>query len=132
MKTTLRFQLVICLIVTLFSSITVDGSVLQKTDPVIPIVLTPYPTVPEGGPRTPSTTRVEASLDMEFGIVEVHLQNAGISVTVDIENTTTGSTYQYIVSGDGLESLPISLAAGYWTITFTLLNGTVYSGAIIL
>lgn len=132
MKTKHRLLLVTCLIVTLLSSSTIDGSILQKKDPVIPIILTPYPTIPEGRPRVPSTTSIEASLDVEFSMVEVCLQNAGTRVTVDINNTTSGISYQYIVPGNCSDSLPIDSTSGFWTITFTLSTGEMHIGAFII
>ena len=86
----------------------------------------------EGDSRTPSATRIEASVDTELYVVEVMLYAAGSSVTVDIVNTTTNDSYQYIVSGNGSDILPISSMPGTWTITFTLESGDVYYGMFVL
>ena len=96
------------------------------------ILIHPLPNNPIGGPRTPSSVSIEAALDTELYVIDVRLQNAGTSVTVDIENTTTGTTYQYHVSGDGADFLPISSTSGYWTITFTLQDGRVYGGCFMI
>lgn len=69
---------------------------------------------------------------MGLSVIDVWLRNAGTSVIVDIGNVTTGASYQYFVSGDGSDSLPISGASGYWTITFTLSDGSIYMGSFIL
>lgn len=88
---------------------------------------------PNQQPDAPrSSTTIEAFLDTEMFTIDVYLRNAGESVTVDIENTTTGSTYQYSVSGNGSDVLPISSTSGFWTITFTLADGRVYYGEFII
>ncbi len=76
--------------------------------------------------------RIEAALDTDLYSVYVKLWNAGTSVTVDIENVTAGESYQYFVSGNSSDVLPISGSSGYWTITFTLSDGSVYGGCFII
>ncbi len=125
-------QIAACLIVVVLSSNIACGITLPMFDPVTPIVIGPAPLNPGDAPRTPSTVRIEAALDTELYVIDVRLQNAGTSVTVDIENTTTGTTYQYHVSGDGADFLPISSTSGYWTITFTLSDGSVYGGCFMI
>lgn len=104
------------------------ASFSQKRD--TPIIISQVPINPIGAPR--SSTTIEAFLDTEMFTIDVYLRNAGESATVDIENTTTGSTYQYSVSGNGSDVLPISSTSGFWTITFTLTDGRVYLGEFIM
>jgi hypothetical protein len=87
---------------------------------------------PIGYPRMPSATRIEASIDTDLCVVDVWLYEAGPYVTVDIVNTSTNDSYQYIVLGSGSDILPISSVPGMWTITFTLADGDVYYGVFVL
>ena len=55
------------------------------------------------------------------------------SVTIEIENLTTGEYSQTLVNAiAGPMLLPISGTAGQWTITFTLPSGVVYYGEFII
>jgi hypothetical protein len=132
MKTNIILQIATIICVAVFSVSLVRGASLPMKDPTTPIVLAPLPGMAEGTPRTLSNVRIEAAFDWGFSTVEVRLQNAGTSVVVDIENTTTGTSYEYLVSGDGSDSLPINSTPGFWTITFTLSDGSVYFGAFTL
>lgn len=59
-------------------------------------------------------------------------ENIG-SVTVEIENQTTGEYTQTVVnSAVGSAIFPISGNAGFWTIIFSLSDGTVYFGEFTL
>jgi hypothetical protein len=125
-------QIAACLIVVVLSSNIACGITLPMFDPVTPIVIGPAPLNPGDAPRTPSMVRIEAALDTDLYSVYVKLWNAGTSVTVDIENVTAGESYQYFVSGNSSDVLPISGSSGYWTITFTLSDGSVYGGCFII
>lgn len=123
-------QFATCIIVAIVTSISAYGLNNPIKDPTIPIQISQLPRPAAGAPR--SSTTIEAFLDTEMFTIDVYLRNAGYSVTVDIENTTTGSTYQYSVSGNGYDVLPISSTSGFWTITFTLADGRVYYGEFIM
>ena len=125
-------QIATCFIVAVLSVISVQGASCPNGDPTTPILISQIPEIAEGTPRVPQTVRIEAVLDWGLYVVHVWLQNAGTSVTVDIVNTTTETSYQYFVSGNSLESLPISSDSGFWTITFTLQDGRVYGGTFII
>ncbi len=96
------------------------------------ILIHHIPEIPEDAPRMPSATRINASVDTDLCVVEVMLYAAGPTVTVDIVNTTTNDSYQYFVSGNGSDILPISSVPGTWTITFTLESGDIYYGIFVL
>ena len=132
MKTNKFLQVATIICVAVFSVSAARGASLPIEDPTTPIVLTPIPEIAEGTPRSPYNVRIEAAFDWGYSAVDVRLQNAGTSVTVDIENATTGTSYEYFVSGDGSDSLPISSTPGFWTITFTLSDGSVYVGNFII
>lgn len=60
------------------------------------------------------------------------LSNLG-SVSVEIENQTTGEYTQTVVNAvAGPMVFPFSGNAGFWTITFSLADGTVYYGEFSL
>lgn len=130
MKTKKLMQFATCIIVAIVTSISAYGLNNPIKDPTIPIQISQLPRPATGAPR--SSTTIEAFLDTEMFTIDVYLRNAGESVTVDIENTTTGSTYQYSVSGNGSDVLPINSTSGFWTITFTLSDGRVYYGEFII
>lgn len=127
---TLKFAASMIVALVLFNTFSVVA--FSKKDPTTPILINPFPSIPEDAPRTPSAVRIEASFDSGENVINVWLRNAGTSVTVDIENVSTGASYQYSVSGDGSDVLPISGASGYWTITFTLSDGSVYAGNFMI
>ena len=85
----------------------------------------------EGGPRS-TVDIIHAYYDTDFSCVCANLSNAGTSVSVEITNVATNETFDYVIPGSGLSILPISGNAGYWTITFTLPDRSVYGGYFML
>ena len=103
------------------SQITEDGAILIHH----------VPDTPPGNPRGIPVV-IEASLDTVLSCVCVSLSNAGDSVTVEINNDTSGESTQYVIAGNGPSVLPFSCTVGAWTITFTLMSGDVYEGEFLI
>lgn len=84
--------------------------------------------VGNGGPRGYGSP-VQASYENDTNRVLVSfLSDLGI-VNIDIENEDTGELSTYMVNSAVVNhSFIISGDSGYWSITFTLLNGTEYVG----
>lgn len=107
-----------------------NNNTIKKDGDVIIIRTDEYPL--PGTPRSVSLTRIDAYYDYDTSCVYVNLSEAGSSVDVSISNTTTGESYALVIPGSGASVLPISGTSGYWTITFTLENGSVYYGYFVL
>lgn len=84
----------------------------------------------EGAPRYNSF--IEAYYDTELSCVCVHLANSGTIISVELVNNTTNETACFVIQGSSSSILPISGTAGCWTITLTLIEGTVYFGEFVL
>ncbi len=85
----------------------------------------------EGGPthHAPSLIPMSCYYSPVLSSILVNYQIDLGSVTIEIENLTTGEYGQTLVNAlAGPMVLPISGTAGQWTITFTLASGTVYCG----
>ena len=76
----------------------------------------------------PSSIRIEAYYDADFASVCAYLVNAGETVDVEFNNLTTGDSFTFEIPGSGMSVMPIGGAAGYWTVTFTLMSGSVFVG----
>lgn len=72
---------------------------------------------------------IQAAYEANTHLVSIaFLSNLGI-VNIDIENEDTGELSTYMVNSAVVNhSFIISGDSGYWSITFTLLNGTEYVG----
>ena len=113
----------ICPVVSLYANTSGDGDV---TD----ILIT------EGnnqggtpGYYAPALVPIQAAYYLPLSTIYVDfLFNLG-SVTVEIENETTGAYTQFVVNAtQGIHPFVISGTAGHWTITFVLSNGVAYYG----
>ena len=84
-----------------------------------------------GGPmfRDPTVIPISATAYSSPSFIEIRfLADLGF-VSVEIENQTTGEYTQTMVNSAISPAIfPISGNAGFWTITFTLPDGTVYYG----
>lgn len=96
------------------------------------IIVHPIGEQQSGGPRAPSSTRIEAYYDADLASVCAYLVNAGETVDVEFNNLTTGDSFTFEIPGSGMSVLPIGGAAGYWTVTFTLSSGAVYEGEFVI
>ncbi len=109
------------------------GAATQSSSEVEPIIIkSQTPVGSPNYPRMPAAFRIEAWVDTTTSCVAVFLNGAGSSVSILIENNTTGEAFTYTVSGTGTWLLPISGSAGDWEITFTLDSGNVFVGEFIL
>lgn len=88
------------------------------------------PNDPNRGPtQLPITCYYYSSFDSVFAVFQYSLG----TVTVEIENQTTGFYSCQIINGlAGAHLIPASSDAGTYCITFTLANGSVYSGYYVL
>lgn len=79
--------------------------------------------------RSPGSIPIEAVYYPLISTIVVNFLNDLGSVSVEIENVTTGAYSQAMINAtQGVHPFMISGTAGYWTITFTLLSGTQYVG----
>ena len=80
-------------------------------------------------PKAPALVPVGCVYYSADATIAVDFQDNLGYVSVEIENLTTGEYTQTMVnSADGSAIFPISGNAGFWTITFSLSDGTVYYG----
>lgn len=126
--------LLYCCLLMLGISIT---SILRATEQSMEvdeaiIIVHPIGEQQSGGPRAPSSTRIEAYYDADLASVCAYLVNAGETVDVEFNNLTTGDSFTFEIPGSGMSVLPIGGAAGYWTVTFTLSSGAVYEGEFVI
>ena len=109
------------------------GAATQSSSEVEPIIIkSQTPVGSPNYPHMPAAFRIEAWVDDAAPCVGVYLNAAGSSVSIHIENNTTGETFAYTVGGTGTWILPISGSAGDWEITFTLDSGDVFVGEFTL
>ena len=109
------------------------GAASQTSSDVEPIIVkTQTPVGSPNFPRMPAAFRIEAWVDTTTSCVGVFLNGAGSSVSILIENNTTGEAFAFTVGGTGTWFLPISGSAGDWVITFTLDSGNVFVGEFTL
>lgn len=81
--------------------------------------------------RSPEQVPIECAF-LSTSILVTYLSNLG-SVTVELENLTTGEYSQTLVNAlPGSSVLPFSGTSGTWTITFTLSGGETYYGTFII
>lgn len=79
--------------------------------------------------RTPALIPIQAAYYSSLSTIYVDFLYDLGSVSVEIENETTGEYSQTIINAtQGLHPFFISGTEGHWTITFTLSNGVVYFG----
>lgn len=103
-----------------------------QTDGHNEIIVRPSNDQQSTGPRMPSSTRIEAYYDADLASVCAYLINAGETVDVEFNNLSTGDSFTFEIPGAGMSVMPIGGAAGYWTVTFTLLSGAIYDGEFII
>lgn len=119
---------ILLLVFAAFLAPSVWGYTMQ--DPDDPVLI-PMETLEgeTGGSRSPSIIPIVASYSAALSSICVcYSWNLG-SVTVEIENQTTGEYAQTLVNAMvGSTAFLISGTAGHWTITFTLFGGTKYVG----
>lgn len=96
------------------------------------IVISRPPLHPEGSPRSSSAPIITASLDDELFIINLSFQNAGSTITVELENLDTLESSCVYLPGDGLYYLPFSGNTGSWVIHIFLENGDEYVGSFTL
>lgn len=96
------------------------------------ILIEERPFIPNGTPRSSSSTNIEAYYDTEAQCVYISLYDAGAFVNVVINNLTTNETVSCNIPGIGSSIIPISGDSGYWTIVLTLEDGRVYEGFFLL
>lgn len=100
----------------------------QTDEEIIPIYESNDPSIPTP-PKAPGQIPIECVyLSSASTIVVNYLYDLG-SVTVEIENQTTGEYSQSVVNAlAGPMPFIISGTYGFWRITFTLSSGMVYYG----
>ena len=96
------------------------------------IIIRPREGETTGIPRMPSGTIITASYDENTASVCAYLVNAGETVDVEFYNLTTNEYYSFEIPGSGLSVMPISGNSGHWTVSFTLLSGTIYDGTFLI
>lgn len=129
-KTKLCFLTVAAIVATCLCSSVFATS--MKDEVPIPIQYDPSnPPGNDGHPRS-SLVSIRVYYDTDLSCVCAYLSNAGTTVAVELTNLTTNETENYIIPGSGLSELPISGNSGYWTITFTLPDRSVYGGYFML
>lgn len=102
-----------------------------RGDEVTLIIIYPH------GPDVPVLHRDETSSPIQCNLDQGYLEVTFLSdlgfVSVEIENQTTSEYTQTVVnSAVGLAIFPISGNAGFWSITFSLSDGTVYYGEFVI
>ena len=85
------------------------------------------------GPTFRGPTPMSCVLHQTTSVIEVYFLNDLGSVSVEIENQTTGEYSQTQVNAQaGPMFFPITHTTGLWSIVFTLENGIQYFGEFIL
>ncbi|MBQ6911235.1 MAG: hypothetical protein IJQ35_03600 [Bacteroidales bacterium] len=87
---------------------------------------------PPSGPKAPSAIRLQAYYDCASSEIVVSARNAGTNISVSVENLVSGESSLFSISGNSVSYMPISGTSGYWLLTFTLENGSVYIGQFTL
>lgn len=99
----------------------------------IPIVIqNQEETHPSETPKAPSSVRLQAYYDCASSEIVVSARNAGTNISVSVENLVSGESSLFSISGNSVSYMPISGTSGYWLLTFTLENGSVYIGQFTL
>ena len=100
----------------------------QTDEEIIPIYESNDPSIPTP-PKAPGQIPIECVyISSASTIVVNYLYDLG-SVTVEIENQTTGEYGQTVVNAlAGPMPFIISGTSGHWRITFTLSSGVCYNG----
>lgn len=81
------------------------------------------------GIHAPIQIPIQAAYYSSLSTVMVNFLHDMGSVSVEIENETTGAYMQTTINAThGVHPFLITGAAGHWTVTFTLSNGMVYVG----
>ena len=121
----IRFCL-IALIVALFPCLAISA---PDGDPTEIIITEGGKDMGGSGYHAPALIPISAEYDSSLcSIVLEFLYDLG-SVTVSLENQTTGATSQTVINAlQGSQFFPISGDVGVYEITFTLSNGRVYIG----
>lgn len=84
-------------------------------------------------PKAPILIPLDCVYYSNPSTIVVNFHSSLGSVSVEIENQTTGEYSQTMVNAvAGPRSFPISGNAGFWTVTFTLSNGAVYYGDFVI
>ena len=121
-----KIVLLLCCIATLISNTALNAA----TDDPLPIPISIHEIGEEGTIifRGPSQCPITCFLVGET--IEVTFLNSLGTVTVEIENQTTGEYAQTLVNAmAGSTAFVIFGTAGHWTIMFTLPSGARYLGA---
>lgn len=129
MKKFLIMALVLCLsgIATPLKSQTPPDDPKQ-----IPVIFENKDEYPSGTPKAPSFVRLQAYYDCASSEIVVSARNAGTNISVSVENLVSGESSLFSISGNSVSYMPISGTSGYWLLTFTLENGSVYIGQFTL
>ena len=118
------FMFVSALVITIGAMAVTDGG--DGTPITIYETETPQHSVP---PKAPVIIPIECLVYSSSSSIEVIFDYYLGTVSVEIENKTTGEYNQTVVNAlSGSTLLPFSGISGIWTITFTLSDGTVYYG----
>lgn len=131
MKKILTMALMLCL--SGIASLPLRGQTPPNDSEEIPIVINkqeePHPS---GIPKAPSAVRLQAYYDCASSEIVVSARNAGTNINVSVENLVSGESSVFSISGNSVSYMPISGTSGYWLLTFTLENGSVYIGQFTL
>ncbi len=114
----LSFLVSVALVAT---TITVDSS---DGDP-IEIVITQNQNDPNGN-RSPMP--ISGYVDTATSAVYLFFSSPCGMVNITFSNLSTGDSFGTAVNGMGTVIIPISINAGFWTVTFSLRDNIVYYG----
>lgn len=130
MKKFLIMALVLCL--SGIASPLLKSQTPPDDSEIIPVILEKKNEQPSGIPKAPSSVRLQAYYDCASSEIVVSALNAGTNISVSVENLVSGESSLFSISGNSVSYMPISGTSGYWLLTFTLENGSVYIGQFTL
>lgn len=111
---------------------TINLSADPGDDP-IPIIIEESQSDPNDPNRGPAQLPITCYYYSSLGSVLAVFQYSFGTVTVEIDNQTTGFYSCQIINGlAGAHLIPASNIAGTYCITFTLADGNMYSGCYVL
>lgn len=131
MKNSYLLHLATSIVVALSALVVIQGKPRCIQDPTYPVIIIQHPST-SGNPRGDNHLEITAYYDAGLLSVFANIECEGNNVSVDIQNTSSNESFCYVIPGSGSSVLPISGTSGYWTITFTLENGSVYYGYFVL
>lgn len=124
---------IFCIISSLLMTASVPAATFSQDDPP-PIIIDigEEPGDPNGN-RSPVYVPIICYYYPSLSAVTACFQCSLDSVTVEIENLTTGAYTMQIINGSyGAHVIPFNDTSGSYRITFTLIDGIEYSGEFVI